>query len=315
MDADPTLHDIIIVGGGPAGLTAAVYAARKMLDVLLITQNIGGQALYSLDVENYMGYQFISGQDLMDRFEKQVEKYNVKKVFSDVKSVEKINDAFITRSEKGDEYRGKTVIIATGKKSRTLNAKGLDRLIGRGVSYCATCDAPLFMDSDVAVVGGGNSAITAAYELMSIARKVYLVNRSALKADELYLEKIRDARNIERFVGYELVEVTGDDVLNSAMLRNLSDGSSVTLPVAGIFIEIGLIPNSEIVKDLVSRNKKDEIMVSCDCSTSLPGVFAAGDVTTVPEKQIIVAAGEGAKAAISAYKYLLNEGEHAVIGY
>lgn len=315
MDADPTLHDIIIVGGGPAGLTAAVYAARKMLDVLLITQNIGGQALYSLDVENYMGYQFISGQDLMDRFEKQVEKYNVKKVFSDVKSVEKINDAFITRSEKGDEYRGKTVIIATGKKSRTLNAKGLDRLIGRGVSYCATCDAPLFMDSDVAVVGGGNSAITAAYELMSIARKVYLVNRSALKADELYLEKIRDAPNIERFVGYELVEVIGDDALNSAMLRNLSDGSSVTLPVAGIFIEIGLIPNSEIVKDLVSRNKKDEIMVSCDCSTSLPGVFAAGDVTTVPEKQIIVAAGEGAKAAISAYKYLLNEGEHAVIGY
>ena len=315
MDADPTLHDIIIVGGGPAGLTAAVYAARKMLDVLLITQNIGGQALYSLDVENYMGYQFISGQDLMDRFEKQVEKYNVKKVFSDVKSVEKINDAFITRSEKGDEYRGKTVIIATGKKSRTLNAKGLDRLIGRGVSYCATCDAPLFMDSDVAVVGGGNSAITAAYELMSIARKVYLVNRSALKADELYLEKIRDARNIERFVGYELVEVTGDDVLNSAMLRNLSDGSSVTLPVAGIFIEIGLIPNSAVVKGLVSLNKNDEIIVSCDCSTSLPGVFAAGDVTTVPEKQIIVAAGEGAKAAISAYKYLLKEGEHAVIGY
>jgi len=315
MDKNTTLHDVIIVGGGPAGLTAAVYAARKMLDVLLVTQNIGGQALYSLDVENYMGYQFISGQDLMDRFEKQVEKYNVKKVFSDIKSVAKENDAFITRSEKGDEYRGKTVIIATGKKSRTLNAKGLDRLIGRGVSYCATCDAPFFMDMDVAVVGGGNSAITAAYELMSIARKVYLVNRSALKADEIYLEKIRDVPNIERFVGYELVEVTGEDALNSAMLRNLSDGSSVTLPVAGIFIEIGLIPNSAVVKDLVSLNKNDEIIVSCDCATSLPGVFAAGDVTTVPEKQIIVAAGEGAKAAIGAYKYLLKEGEHAVIGY
>jgi alkyl hydroperoxide reductase subunit F len=171
------------------------------------------------------------------------------------------------------------------------------------------------MDMDVAVVGGGNSAITAAYELMSIARKVYLVNRSALKADEIYLEKIRDVPNIERFVGYELVEVTGEDALNSAMLRNLSDGSSVTLPVAGIFIEIGLIPNSAVVKDLVSLNKNDEIIVSCDCATSLPGVFAAGDVTTVPEKQIIVAAGEGAKAAIGAYKYLLKEGEHAVIGY
>ncbi|MGZ4852650.1 MAG: NAD(P)/FAD-dependent oxidoreductase, partial [Halobacteriota archaeon] len=151
--------------------------------------------------------------------------------------------------------------------------------------------------------------------LMSIARKVYLVNRSAWKADEVYLEKIRDAPNVERLVGYELIEVTGDDVLNSAVFRNLSDGSSITLPVAGIFIEIGLIPNSDIVKDLVLFNKNNEIVVSYDCSTSLPGIFAAGDVTTVPEKQIIVAAGEGAKAAISAYKHLLKEGEHAITGY
>ncbi|MGZ4926263.1 MAG: NAD(P)/FAD-dependent oxidoreductase [Halobacteriota archaeon] len=315
MDKNPTLYDVIIVGGGPAGLTAAVYAARKMLDVLLITQNIGGQALYSLDVENYMGYQFISGQDLMDRFEKQVEKYGIKKAFTEVKSVEKELEAFTVRTEKGEEYRGKTIIVATGKKSRTLNAKGLDRLIGRGVSYCATCDAPLFMDMDVAVLGGGNSAITAAYELMSIARKVYLINRSPWKADEVYLEKIRDAPNVERLVGYELIEVTGDDALNSAVFRNLSDGSSITLPVAGIFIEIGLIPNSDIVKDLVLFNKNNEIVVSYDCSTSLPGIFAAGDVTTVPEKQIIVAAGEGAKAAISAYKHLLKEGEHAITGY
>jgi alkyl hydroperoxide reductase subunit F len=315
MDANPTLYDVIIVGGGPAGLTAAVYAARKMLDVLLVTQNIGGQALLSFDVENYMGYQFISGQDLMDQFEKQVEKYNIKKVFKEVKSIDKENEAFIARTATGEAYRGKTVIIATGKKSRALDAKGVDRLIGRGVSYCATCDAPLFVDKDVAVLGGGNSAITAAYELMSIARKVYLVNRSPWKADEIYLKKIRDARNIECLVGYELVEVTGDDVLSAAVLRKLSDGSLVTLQVAGIFIEIGLIPNSDIVKDLVLFNKKDEIIVSCDCSTSLPGLFAAGDVTTVPEKQIIVAAGEGAKAAISAYKYLLKEGEHAVAGY
>ncbi|HEX7515392.1 MAG TPA: FAD-dependent oxidoreductase, partial [archaeon] len=297
MDKDTTLHDVIIVGGGPAGLTAAVYAARKMLKVLLITQNIGGQALYSLDVENYMGYQFISGQDLMDRFEKQVEKYNVKNVFSEIKSVTKEAEVFIIRSANGDEYRGKAIIIATGKKSRTLNAKGLDRLIGRGVSYCATCDAPLFMGLDVVVVGGGNSAITAAYELTSIARQVYLVNRGPLKADEIYLEKIRDAPNIKRFIGYELVEVTGEDALDAAALRNLSDDSSIVLPVAGVFIEIGLIPNSEMVKDLVLLNKNEEIVVSYDCSTSLPGVFAAGDVTTVPEKQIIVAAGEGAKAA------------------
>jgi alkyl hydroperoxide reductase subunit F len=315
MKKSAAQYDVIIVGGGPAGLTAAVYTARKMLNVLLITQNIGGQALYSLDVENYMGYQFISGQDLMDRFQTQVEKYHVQKTFALVTAVDKDEETFVARTETGDEYRAKTVIIATGKKSRTLNAKGVDRFLGRGVSYCATCDAPLFADTDVAVLGGGNSAITAAYELMSIARQVYLINRSPWKADEVYLEKIRRAPNIERLVGYELVEVKGEDAVTDIVLRSVSDGSIVTLPTAGIFIEIGLIPNSDVVRDLVSLNKDDEIIVSYDCSTSVPGIYAAGDVTTVPEKQIIVAAGEGAKAAISAYKYLLKEGRPAVAGY
>jgi alkyl hydroperoxide reductase subunit F len=315
MNKSAARYDVIIVGGGPAGLTAAVYAARKMLNVLLITQNIGGQALYSLDVENYMGYQFISGQDLMDRFQTQVEKYHVQKSFAVVTAVEKEEEAFVARTETGEEYHAKTVIIATGKRSRTLNAKGVDRFLGRGVSYCATCDAPLFADMDVAVLGGGNSAITAAYELMSIARKVYLINRSPWRADEVYLEKIQDAPNIERLLGYELTEVKGDDAVTAVVLRRVSDGSLITLPTTGIFIEIGLIPNSDVVSDLVLLNKDNEIVVSCDCSTSIPGIYAAGDVTTVPEKQIIVAAGEGAKAAISAYKYLLKEGQHAVVGY
>jgi alkyl hydroperoxide reductase subunit F len=315
MGESSASYDVMIVGGGPAGLTAAVYAARKMLNVVLLTQNIGGQALLSLDVENYMGFQFVSGQELMDRFESQVEKYNVQKAFAEVTNVDKDGSEFVALTADGNRYRAKTVIIATGKKSRTLDAKGVDRLVGRGVSYCATCDAPLFVDLDVAVVGGGNSAVTAAYELMSIARKVYLVNRSQWKADEVYLKKIRGAHNVERLLGYALVEAIGNDTLQSAVFRNLSDGSLVKLPVSGIFIEIGLAPNSGIVKGLVLLNKLDEIIVSCDCSTSLPGMFAAGDVTTVPEKQIIVAAGEGAKAAISAYKYLLKEGQEAVVGY
>lgn len=315
MDESSPSYDVMIVGGGPAGLTAAVYAARKMLNVILLTQNVGGQALLSLDVENYMGFQFVSGQELMDRFESQVEQYGVQQALTEVKRIAKEGDEFVALTVDGERYRGKTVIIATGKKSRTLDAKGVDRLIGRGVSYCATCDAPLFADMDVAVLGGGNSAITAAYELKGIAHKVYLINRSPLKADEVYLKKISDAPNVERLLGYKLVEVIGDDVLTAAVFRNLSDGSLVKLSVAGIFIEIGLIPNSGIVKDLVVLNKLEEIVVSYDCSTSLPGMFAAGDVTTVPEKQIIVAAGEGAKAAISAYKYLLKEGQYAVVGY
>jgi alkyl hydroperoxide reductase subunit F len=315
MKQSAALHDLIIVGGGPAGLTAAVYASRKMLNVLLIAQNIGGQVLYSLNVENYMGYQFISGPDLMDRFEKQVEKYNVPRTFAQVKRVEKESDAFVARTETDDEYRSKTIIIATGKRSRTLNAKGVERFVGRGVSYCATCDAPLFMDTDVAVLGGGNSAFTAAYELTRIARKVYLINRSPWKADEVCLEKIREAANIELLVGYELIEVKGDDTVNAAVFRNLSDNSLVSFSVTGMFIEIGLIPNSDVVRDLVTLNESGEIVVGYDCSTSVPGIYAAGDVTTVPEKQIIVAAGEGAKAAIGAYKYLLRKGLQTVVGY
>ncbi|MGZ4943636.1 MAG: NAD(P)/FAD-dependent oxidoreductase [Halobacteriota archaeon] len=303
-----TVYDVIIVGGGPAGLTAAVYAARKTLNVLLLTKDIGGQALYSLDVENYMGYQFISGQDLMSRFSEQVENYHVERAFAEVKTVARENDAtFTVLTDTNEQHRARTVIVATGKKSRTLDATGLGPYVGRGVSYCATCDAPLFVDQDVVVIGGGNSAFTAAYELASIARKVYLVNRSPMRADEVYREKIQDAPNVEQIVGYELTEVKGNDAVTTAILRNRDDGSLKTLPVAGVFIEIGLIPNSDLVKGLVDLNKANEIVVSCDCATSVPGVFAAGDVTTVPEKQIIVAAGEGAKAAISAYKYLLSE--------
>ncbi|MDD1720381.1 MAG: FAD-dependent oxidoreductase [Euryarchaeota archaeon] len=306
-----TVYDVIIVGGGPAGLTAAVYTARKTLNVLLITRDIGGQALYSLDVENYMGYQFISGQDLMDRFSEQVEQYHVERTFAEVKTVAKEDDATLTvLTDKNEQHRARTVIVATGKKSRTLDAKGIETYVGRGVSYCATCDAPLFVDQDVVVIGGGNSAFTAAYELTSIARKVCLVNRGPWRADEIYREKIQDATNVEQIVGYELIEVKGNDVVTEAVFRNRADRSLKTLPVAGVFVEIGLIPNSDLVKDLVHLNEMNEIIVSSHCATNVPGVFAAGDVTTVPEKQIIVAAGEGAKAAISAYKYLLSGGEH-----
>jgi alkyl hydroperoxide reductase subunit F len=251
----------------------------------------------------------------MDRFEKQVEKYNVQRTFAQIKTVSKERDAFVARTETDEEYRSKTIIIATGKRSRTLDAKGVETFVGRGVSYCATCDAPLFMDMNVAVLGGGNSAITAAYELANIARKVYLINRSPWTADEVCLEKIRDAANVEPLVGYQLTEVKGDTTVNAAVFRNLTDNSLISLPVTGIFIEIGLIPNSDVVRDLVTLNQNGEIIVSHNCATSVPGIFAAGDVTTVPEKQIIVAAGEGAKAAISAYKYLLKEGQHAAVGY
>ncbi len=309
------IYDVIIVGGGPAGLTAATYVGRKALNALIITKNIGGQALLSIGIENYMGYQFVSGQELMDKFEEQVRQYNVKTVYDEVTKVYKDSDCFVALTTDTERLYGKTVIIATGKRSRTLNTKEIDSYIGRGVSYCATCDGPLFVDVDVAVIGGGNSAITTAIELKNIARKVYMINRSPWRADEIYTEQLKDALNIEILVGYELVEVVGNDSVSAAVIQKISDKSLQTIPLSGIFVEIGLIPNSDIVKDLVALNQDREIIVGCDCSTSMLGVFGAGDVTSVPEKQIIVAAGEGAKAAISAYKYLLKGGEQMITGY
>jgi len=309
------IHDVIIVGGGPAGLTAATYLGRKALNTLIITQNIGGQALLSIGIENYMGYQFVAGQELMNKFEEQVHQYNVKTVYDEVTKVYKENDRFVALTTNSEKFYGKAVIIATGKRSRTLNAKGIDSYIGRGVSYCATCDGPLFAGLDVAVIGGGNSAVTTGIELKGIAQKVYMISRNPWRADEIYIEKMKDAPNVEVLIGYEVVEIVGNDAVRAAVIQKISDKSRKTIALQGIFVEIGLIPNSHMVKDLVALNQDSEIIVGCDCSTSLPGVFGAGDVTNVPEKQIIVAAGEGAKAAISAYKYLLRGGEQVAVVY
>ncbi|HID95405.1 MAG TPA: thioredoxin-disulfide reductase [Candidatus Latescibacteria bacterium] len=303
------VYELVIIGGGPAGLTAAVYSARKRIDTLLVTKDIGGQVLLTSDVENYMGYYYITGKELIEKFKHQVRQYPIAiKENAEVIRIGKEDKTFTVETSGGGSYRTKAVIIASGKRSRPLNVKGEKELVGRGVTYCSVCDAPLFTGLDVTVIGGGNSGLTAVVDLVKIANKIYLIESlSSLKADPLLVERADRSGKVEKFLGYEVMEILGETRVSGIKIKSTQTGEIQTLAVQGVFIEIGLIPNSGFAKGVVELNGWGEIVVDCACRTNVPGIFAAGDVTTVPEKQIVVAAGEGAKAALSAYGYLLGE--------
>jgi len=299
------MYELIIIGGGPAGMTAAVYAARKKLNTLLISYDIGGQVLWTAGIENYMGYQFIEGLELMKKFEEQVKQFPLDvKTGERVSSLSQTNGGFEVRTDKDKSYQAKAAIIATGKRYRQLNVPGEEKLKGRGVTYCAICDGPLFEGENVAVIGGGNSALEAAEDMIKIAGHVYLVSLTPLTGDQILIDKVKAANNLTMFLEHEVLEIKGESRVKGIKIRDLKSKQERELDVGGIFIEIGLIPNSEPFKGIASLNSFGEIEVSCANETGVPGLFAAGDVTNVPEKQIVVAAGEGAKAALKAHRYL-----------
>ncbi len=305
-------YDLTIVGGGPAGLTAGVYAARKMLNALLISRDIGGQVLLTSEVENYIGFYYIEGMELVQKFEEEIRRHSIDlDLRQTVVKVQRDGPGFRVLTESGKVLKSATVIIATGKRSRELNVPGEREFLGRGVSYCATCDAPLFAGKDVAVIGGGNSALTAVNDLLKIgATKVHVVDiADSLQADPILIEKARSFRKMELHLGHDVLEIggAGGRVANITISdRAEGRGETKILEVEGVFVEAGLVPNSELAQGLVKMNQWGEIITDCYARTSTPGVFAAGDVTTVPEKQIIVAAGDGCKAALAAYAYLLH---------
>jgi len=296
------MYDLIIIGAGPAGITASVYAARKRMNILVIAGDIGGQAAWSGDIENYTGYQFVTGPDLAAKFEEHMRRYRIEVKESEfAREVKRSGNIVTVKSDKG-EYQARSAIIASGKRSRELNVPGEKEFKNKGLTYCATCDGPLFSGKDVAVIGGGNSALDAALQLINIASKVYIVNTAAgLTGDEVMQEKIRNAGNVSIFNKTSVTGIFGEKMVSS--LEIASQGQSRRLAVQGIFVEIGLIPNSECASG-VEKNERGEIKVNSRNETSVEGIFAAGDVTDVPEKQIIIAAGEGAKAALSAFRYL-----------
>lgn len=295
------IYDLIIVGAGPAGITAAIYAARKKLKTLVVSKDIGGQTALSGAVENYTGYQYITGFELARKFEEHVKEFDLDfHEREEVTRIQKVDDTFRVSTDQG-AYEGKAVIIASGAKPKELRIPGEKEFKNRGVTYCATCDAPLFAGRDVAVIGGGNSAMDATLQLLSIARKIYLITiNPELEGDEIMKEKISQAKNVEVWTNTKTVEILGDSMVTAIRVVKRDEGR---LNVQGVFIEIGYTPNSEFI-DIVEKNELNEIKVDARCETNVLGIFAAGDVTDVPEKQIIIAAGEGSKAALAAFSYL-----------
>ena len=299
------VYDLIIIGAGPAGITASVYAARKRINVLVVTKDIGGQTALSGDIENYTGYQFVTGPELTAKFEEHMKKYGVGlKEGEDVIEINKKGNILFIKTDKGT-YESKTAIVASGKHSRELDVPGEKEFKNRGLTYCATCDGPLFTGKDVAVIGGGNAALDATLQLVKIAKRIYLINiTSELTGDEIMQEKVREAKKVTILNNTQVKAILGDKLVSGIRVKGKDKEN--TIPLQGVFVEIGLIPNSGFAKEL-DKNEKKEIKVNSYNETNIPGIFAAGDVTDVPEKQIIIAAGEGSKAALSAFKFLMQQ--------
>ena len=298
------MHDLIIIGAGPAGITASVYAARKKIDFLIISKDVGGQAAWSGDIENYTGYQFITGPELAAKFEEHMRKYDIPlKVDEVVRDISKTGEVITVTTDKAS-YEARSVIIASGKRTKELNVTGEKEFKNHGLTYCATCDGPLFANKDVAVIGGGNSALDAVLQLRRIAKHVHLINiADILGGDAVMREQVESDSRVTVLNSAQVTEILGDKFVSG--IKVLRQGKGETLAVQGVFVEIGLLPNSEFAK-VIARNQLQEIIINCRNETDISGIFAAGDVTDVPEKQIIIAAGEGSKACLSAFRYLVQ---------
>ncbi len=300
------MYDLIIVGAGPGGMTAAIYAARRKIKFLVISLDVGGQMSWSPEVENYPGFEHISGFELTKEFIDHTKKYKVKVKQEEVLKIEKKEKkCYITTKKR--IYESKAVIIISGKKPKKLNVPGEEKFLGKGLTYCVTCDAPLYKKKRVIVVGGGNSGLEAALYLSVYAKKVYIVESSKkLFGDSYLINRILKNKKIKLVTNSKIKEIVGDKNVKGIKYDHL--GKEKMLKAKGIFVEIGLITQADFID--CKKNENGEIMISRSTKnneenlTSIPGVFAAGDVTDIPAKQIVVAAGEGAKAVLASLEYV-----------
>ena len=305
------VYDTIIIGSGPAGMTAAIYAARREMKVLVIGKELGGQMVWASSIENYPGFKKIDNYDLIVKMQEQVKGLGVEIKTDEVKKIEKKDEIFVLQAGKNN-YETKTVIIAMGLAPRRLAIPGEEEFIGKGVSYCANCDGPFYKDKIVAVVGGGNAALDAAEVMSKIAKKVYLIHRrNEFRGFEALIQDVEERKNIELFLETGVKEISGRGKVERIKIMNNKTGEEKELAVDGIFIEVGRIAHTDLVSDLAERDENGQIVVDEKQETKTPGLFAAGDVTNKSEfKQITIALGQATIAALAAYQYLqMKEGE------
>ncbi len=301
------MFDLVIIGGGPAGMTAGIYAARQKLNTLLITKEFGGQITKkAVPIENWPGEKEISGFDLIQKFKEHLDKFQIQTEQDLVTKIEKIGDNFKIITKNDRTFESRAVIIATGADPRPLKVPGETNFIGKGVSYCATCDAPIFKNKIVAVIGGGNSAFETAIMVSKWAKKIYILEFGAeLRADMENQELAKKTGKIEIILNAAMKEIEGDKFVNLIIYQDSKTKEEKKLEVQGVFIEIGLQPSSAFAKDLVDCNERGEIKIDMEnFQTKTPGLFAAGDVKVGKYKQIVIASGEGAKAALFVNEYL-----------
>jgi NADH-dependent peroxiredoxin subunit F len=307
------IYDLIIIGGGPAGITAGIYAGRQRMKTLLITKEFGGQmAKKTTEVCNYPGFERISGMELIEKFVSHLEKQeSVEIKHSQVRKIEKEGDIFICLTTEDEKVESKTVIIATGADPRLLEAVGEKEFIGKGVGYCVACDGPVFRNKEVAIIGGGNAGLEAALFMTNYATKVYVLEFGPeIKADEENKEDVKKSDKIEIILNASVKEIKGDVMVKSLIYQDSISKKEKTLEVEGVFIEIGRQPATSMAKGLVDFTKRDEIVVESETfSTKTPGLFAAGDNNSGPYKQIVTATGEGCKASLAAYDYIRKQNQ------
>lgn len=302
------IYDLIIIGGGPAGITAGIYAGRQRMKTLLVTKEFGGQiAKKATEVCNYPGFEKISGIELIDKFVEHLKgQESVEIKFSEAEKIEKANDIFTITTTETEKIQSKTVIIATGADPRPLEAVGEKEFIGKGVSYCVTCDGPIFKNKTIAIVGGGNCGLEAALFMTNYANKIYVLEFGPeIKADEINKKDAAKSEKIEIITNAAVKEIKGGAMVGSLIYQDNISKENKTLEVQGIFIEIGSQPATSLAKGLVDFTKRDEIQVEAETfSTKTSGLFAAGDNNSGIYKQIVTATGEGCKTALAAYDYL-----------